>query len=206
MALLMSSQYTAAVATRSSSRHAPMPPPPTLRRRPHLLLAAASSSSPSSSQQPQQQQPQPPQPLPQDPLEYGHLLVALIDSNPYLSSASQGAVAASAGLAAAHGSKKITVLLIDEPGKSSGDSAGADPSLRLKTVAWHLRERGCEGVPFDMLERAVAEKGAASALVGETADEVGADLLVMSSGGVHDKHVDANLLAEFVSCPLLLLP
>lgn len=43
-------------------------------------------------------------------------------------------------------------------------------------------------------------------LLGDLADEVGADLLVVPSEAVHAKHVDANQLAEFVSCPLLLLP
>lgn len=147
----------------------------------------------------------PPAPIPQDPLTYRHLLVALVDSNPYLGSNSQGAIAAGADLALAHRSDKITVLLIDEPGESSGASAGADASVRVKTVAWHLRERGCQ-TEFDFLERPMGEKGAASALVGEVADDVGADLVVLSSQGVHERHIDANLLAEFVSVPVLLLP
>lgn len=42
--------------------------------------------------------------------------------------------------------------------------------------------------------------------VGDVADEANADLLVVSSEAVHSKKVDANLLAEFVPCPLLLLP
>lgn len=197
MALLMmrSQRLHTAAASSAASPSRPAPPPPTLRA-PHRRRVVASSSSSADAA---------PQPIPQDPLKYDHLLVALVDSNPYLSSNSQSAVAASADLARAHNSTKITFLLIDEPGKSSGDSAGADPSLRIKTVNWHLRERGCE-TSFDMLERPIAEKGAASALVGDVADEVGADLLVMSSSGVHDRHVDANLLAEFVSCPVLLLP
>lgn len=41
---------------------------------------------------------------------------------------------------------------------------------------------------------------------GDVADQVEADLVVMSSEAVHAKHVDANLLAEFVPCPVLLLP
>jgi hypothetical protein len=133
------------------------------------------------------------------------LLVALIDSNPYLDPNSHAALAAAADLASAHRSRKISVLLIDEPGKSSESSPGADASLRLKSVTWHIKERGCE-TPFDFLERGVGEKGAASALVGDVADEVGSDLLVLSSAGVHSKHLDANLLAEFVSCPILILP
>jgi len=212
MALRMRSQQL--VRRAGSSRRCPTPGAhapvtrstrPTRARPSSAAAAAASSSSSSGDAAAPAQQQQQQQPIPQDPLKYDHLLVALVDSNPYLSSASQGAVAAGADLAAAHKSARITVLLIDEPGRASGDSAGADPSIRLKTVAWHLRERGC-GAPFDMLERPVAEAGAASALVGDVADEVGADLLVLSSAGVHDGHVDANLLAEFVSCPVLLLP
>lgn len=45
-----------------------------------------------------------------------------------------------------------------------------------------------------------------SVLVGDVADEISADLLVISSEAVHTKQVDANLLAEFVPCPVLLLP
>lgn len=41
---------------------------------------------------------------------------------------------------------------------------------------------------------------------GEVADEVEADMLVLDSQAVHNKAIDANLLAEFVSCPVLLLP
>ena len=41
---------------------------------------------------------------------------------------------------------------------------------------------------------------------GDVADEVEADLVLLSTEAVHAKHVDANQLAEFVSCPLMLLP
>lgn len=41
---------------------------------------------------------------------------------------------------------------------------------------------------------------------GDFADEINADVVVLSSEAVHAKHVDANQLAEFVSCPVLLLP
>lgn len=43
-------------------------------------------------------------------------------------------------------------------------------------------------------------------LIGDVADEIQADLVLLSTEAVHAKHVDANQLAEFVSCPLLLLP
>lgn len=42
--------------------------------------------------------------------------------------------------------------------------------------------------------------------IGEIADELSADLVVLSSDIVHKHAVDANLLAEFVSCPILLVP
>lgn len=176
---------------------------------PRLCRLARSSSSIASSAQdaaPSSSSPPPSGAVAQlqDPLTYKHLLVALIDSNPYLDANSQTAVAAAAGLGNAHNSEKLTFVLIDEPGRSGSD-AGADASVRLKTLAWHLRERGC-ATPFDLLERPVGEKGKASALIGDVADEVGADLLLLSSAGVHAGHVDANLLAEFVSCPVLLLP
>lgn len=198
----MSTMLARAQQQQARSAAAPSPRPllPRFRRRRVLVAPPSSSSS-----QGADAAPPPAGVVAQDPLTYKHLLVALIDSNPYLDANSQSAVAAAADLARAHSSEKISFVLIDEPGRSSAESSGADASVRLKTVAWHLRERGC-GTPFDLLERPVGEKGAASALVGDVADEVGADLLLLSSAGVHAGHVDANLLAEFVSCPVLLLP
>lgn len=43
-------------------------------------------------------------------------------------------------------------------------------------------------------------------IAGDIADQSAADMVVMSSEAVHAKIVDANLLAEFVPCPMLLLP
>eukprot|EP00884_Botryococcus_braunii_P005233 jgi/Botrbrau1/14710/Bobra.0108s0060.1 len=40
----------------------------------------------------------------------------------------------------------------------------------------------------------------------DVADEISADMLVLSSTMIHSKAIDANLLAEFVPCPVLLLP
>jgi hypothetical protein len=42
--------------------------------------------------------------------------------------------------------------------------------------------------------------------IGDAADNFEADLVVMSTNVVHEKHVDANLLAEFVPAPVLFLP
>jgi hypothetical protein len=65
-----------------------------------------------------------------------------------------------------------------------------------------LREKGVE--EFQVLQRAT--KQPASVLIGDVADEVSADMVLVSSDAVHAKHVDANQLAEFVACPLLMLP
>lgn len=65
-----------------------------------------------------------------------------------------------------------------------------------------LHEAGCSDA--EILEKSIPESG--SVLVGDVADEIEADLVLVSSEAVHTKQVDANLLAEFVPCPVLLLP
>jgi phosphoribosylformimino-5-aminoimidazole carboxamide ribonucleotide (ProFAR) isomerase len=62
-------------------------------------------------------------------------------------------------------------------------------------------------VDVKCLEETVEAGGGRGAVaVGEAADSIGADLVVVASAAVHDKHVDANLLAEMVDAPVLLLP
>jgi hypothetical protein len=68
-------------------------------------------------------------------------------------------------------------------------------------VCRSLHEAGCADA--EILEKTM-ESG--SVLVGDVADEIEADLVLVSSEAVHTKQVDANLLAEFVPCPVLLLP
>lgn len=68
-------------------------------------------------------------------------------------------------------------------------------------LARSLHEAGCEDA--EILEKSM-ESG--SVLVGDVADEIAADLVLVSTEAVHTKQVDANLLAEFVPCPVLLLP
>ncbi|KAG2489269.1 hypothetical protein HYH03_012289 [Edaphochlamys debaryana] len=129
-------------------------------------------------------------------LSYNRLLLTILDGNPFLSDGSKTAVATAALLAKQY-SSKVTVLVVDEPGTEN-----ADPSRRLESIGWHLKERGC--LDYEVVERAITSP--ASVLVGDVADEISADMVVLSSEAVHAKHVDANQLAEFVSCPVLLLP
>lgn len=127
--------------------------------------------------------------------EWEHVLVAIIDSNPALSTASRTALATAAVLAA---KGKLTCLFLDDEGKEIDNS-------RIQMVQRQLEERGIGNVSF--LEEAIEHSsGKGSVAVGEAADNVGADLVVLSSAAVHEKHIDANLLAEFVPAPVLLLP
>ena len=72
-------------------------------------------------------------------------------------------------------------------------------------VQQQLQDRGLVNVKI--LEESIEHSsGKGSVAVGEAADEVDADLVVLSTAAVHEKHVDANLLAEFVNAPVLLLP
>lgn len=58
---------------------------------------------------------------------------------------------------------------------------------------------------FKLLER-LGEGSKPTAIIGEIADEMNLDVVIMSMEAIHSKHVDANLLAEFIPCPVLLLP
>ncbi|WIA28455.1 hypothetical protein OEZ86_010999 [Tetradesmus obliquus] len=138
----------------------------------------------------QQQQ----QSAPVERLQYDKILLTILDSNPYLSDGSRQAISTCADLAKIHNSK-VTVLVVDQPG------AEGDPTVKLQVINKSLQEAGCEGA--DILEKA---QGSGSVLVGDVADEISADLVLISSEAVHTKQVDANLLAEFVPCPVLLLP
>lgn len=58
---------------------------------------------------------------------------------------------------------------------------------------------------FGLMER-LGEGKKPTAIIGEVADDLNLDLVVLSMEAIHSKHVDANLLAEFIPCPVLLLP
>eukprot|EP00803_Ostreobium_quekettii_P007694 evm.model.scf_696.3 EVM.evm.TU.scf_696.3 scf_696:32247-36513(+) len=127
---------------------------------------------------------------------YDKLLLTISDANPYLSDGSRQALAMTAGLASIHKSK-VTVLMVEEPGE-----AQTSMEARSEAVSNDLRYRGCSD--FQLLCKELDTK--CSVVVGEVADEIEADLVVISSDSVHKKTVDANLLAEFVPCPVLMVP
>eukprot|EP00245_Coleochaete_scutata_P001356 TRINITY_DN11663_c0_g1_i1.p1 TRINITY_DN11663_c0_g1~~TRINITY_DN11663_c0_g1_i1.p1 ORF type:complete len:264 (-),score=30.51 TRINITY_DN11663_c0_g1_i1:621-1304(-) len=129
---------------------------------------------------------------------FKHILLPILDRNPYLSEATRQVTATAAGLAKKFGAD-VTVVVIDEDAKESI----TDHEARMKSIRWHMAEGGFED--FGLLER-MGEGKKPAAVVGEVADDLNLDLVVMSMESIHHKHIDGNLLAEFVPCPILLLP
>jgi hypothetical protein len=78
----------------------------------------------------------------------------------------------------------------------------------MEAINAFLTQAGVDAAGVTFLEKSLADEpgGNASAVVGDAAVTAGATLCVLSSDAVHTRGADANLLAEFVDCPLLLLP
>lgn len=129
---------------------------------------------------------------------FKHLLLPITDRNPYLSEGTRQAAATTAALAKKYGAD-ITVVVIDDKPKESHP----EHDTQLATIRWHLSEGGFQ--EFRLLEK-LGEGTKPTAIIGEVADDLSLDLVVLSMEAIHSKHVDANLLAEFIPCPVLLLP
>ncbi|GAV74723.1 Usp domain-containing protein [Cephalotus follicularis] len=131
--------------------------------------------------------------------QFKHLLLPITDRNPYLSEGTRQAAATAAALANKYGAD-ITVVVIDEEQKESLP----EYETQLSSIRWHLSQEG-GFQQFNLLER-LGERNKPTAIIGEVADDLNLDLVVISMEAIHSKHVDANLLAEFIPCPVLLLP
>ncbi|XP_044470438.1 uncharacterized protein LOC123199479 [Mangifera indica] len=129
---------------------------------------------------------------------FKHLLLPITDRNPYLSEGTKQAAATTATLAKKYGAD-ITVVVIDEKQRESLP----EHESQLSSIRWHLSEGGFQ--EFRLLER-LGEGNKPTAIIGEVADDLNLDLVVLSMEAIHSKHVDANLLVEFIPCPVLLLP
>jgi len=136
--------------------------------------------------------------LAEDAFNFKHLLLPITDGNPYLSEGTRQAVSTTAALAKKYGAD-ITVVVIDEKQKESLPKH----ETQLSSIRWHLSEGGFQ--EFKLLER-LGEGNKPTAIIGEVADDLNLDLVVISMEAIHSKHVDANLLAEFIPCPVILLP
>ncbi|PRQ47344.1 putative rossmann-like alpha/beta/alpha sandwich protein [Rosa chinensis] len=131
--------------------------------------------------------------------QFKHVLLPITDRNPYLSEGTRQAIATSAALANKYGAD-LTVVVIDEKQKESIP----EHETQLSTIRWHLSEGGFQ--EFKLLERLGEGVNKPTAIIGEVADDLNLDLVVISMEAIHSKHVDANLLAEFIPCPVILLP
>ncbi|XP_010266857.1 PREDICTED: uncharacterized protein LOC104604277 isoform X2 [Nelumbo nucifera] len=129
---------------------------------------------------------------------FKHLLLPITDRNPYLSDGTRLAAATTAALAKKYGAD-ITVVVIDENPKESFP----EHDTQLSSIRWHLSEGGFQ--EFKLIER-LGEGNKPTAIIGEVADDLNLDLVVISMEAIHSKLIDANLLAEFIPCPVLLLP
>ncbi|KAJ0969902.1 hypothetical protein J5N97_022779 [Dioscorea zingiberensis] len=127
-----------------------------------------------------------------------HLLLPVTDQNPYLSAGTRQAAATTTALAKKYGAD-ITVVVIDDKPKESIP----EHDTLLSSIRWHLSEGGFQ--EFGLMER-LGDGKKPTTIIGEVADDLNLDLVVLSMEAIHSKHVDANLLAEFIPCPVLLLP
>ena len=101
------------------------------------------------------------------------------------------------------------MLIVDEDKKEPP----CDTTVRANTLRWAvLQEAGWgeanatpeeDNARYEHIERRGEQTELA---ISEVAEEVGADVVVVAAMSVHSRAVDANLLAEFVSCPLLVVP
>ncbi|KAL8133626.1 uncharacterized protein LOC141712609 [Apium graveolens] len=130
--------------------------------------------------------------------QFKHLLLPITDRNPYLSEGTRQATSTAAALAKKYGAE-ITVVVIDGNQKESLP----EHETQLSSIRWHLSEGGF--TEYKLLER-LGDGSKPTAIIGEIADELSLDMVIMSMEAIHSKHVDANLLAEFIPCPVLLLP
>lgn len=130
--------------------------------------------------------------------EFKHLLLPITDRNPYLSEGTRQAIATTSALAKKYGAD-ITVVVIDEQQKESLP----EHETQLSSIRWHLSEGGLKD--YNLLER-LGEGSKPTAIIGDVADDLNLDLVVISMEAIHTKHIDANLLAEFIPCPVMLLP
>ncbi|XP_008806133.1 uncharacterized protein LOC103718903 [Phoenix dactylifera] len=127
-----------------------------------------------------------------------HVLLPIADRNPYLSEGTRQAAATTTALAKKYGAD-ITVVVIDDKPKESIP----EHDTQLSSIRRHLSEGGFK--EFGLMER-LGDGKMPTAIIGEVADDLNLDLVVLSMEAIHSKHVDGNLLAEFIPCPVLLLP
>ena len=129
---------------------------------------------------------------------YANVLLAVCDDRAYLTPGTRAACAAAAAHALAAGPGATLRILVADPKPLP---PGVDAGVRADTLRWHITQAGWAGEPPELLQR--AGENAATAISDAAED---ADCVVLAASAVHAKVVDVNLLAEFMPCPLLLVP
>ena len=128
---------------------------------------------------------------------YANVLLAVCDDSAYLRPGTRAACAAAVAHALAAGAGATLRVLVADPKPLP---PGVDAGVRADTLRWHISQAGWTKEP-ELLQR--AGENAATAISDAAED---ADCVVLAAAAVHAKVVDVNLLAEFMPCPLLLVP
>mmetsp|Transcript_46864 Transcript_46864/g.85894 ORF Transcript_46864/g.85894 Transcript_46864/m.85894 type:complete len:219 (+) Transcript_46864:73-729(+) len=127
-----------------------------------------------------------------------HILLVVLDDNPYLSGSTKAALKHAA--VGAKAGNKVTAMVLP----ATPDGNVTNPEVLVNTLRWWFEENE---VPADRYEELVPEgKTAPAALVAEAVDELECDQVVMSAEAVAKKRIDMPLLATFLDCPVLLVP
>ncbi|KAK3236560.1 hypothetical protein CYMTET_53302 [Cymbomonas tetramitiformis] len=123
------------------------------------------------------------------------MLLVLVDSNPYLSSGSKQSLEVATRTAKDLGCK-VTVAVIDDLNSS------VDVKIRADTVAFWMAENDFSDYELSEIKTA----NLPTLVVSDLCEETDFQIAVVSTDAVSQKLVDANLLSEFILCPLLLVP
>mmetsp|Transcript_41187 Transcript_41187/g.94734 ORF Transcript_41187/g.94734 Transcript_41187/m.94734 type:complete len:210 (-) Transcript_41187:101-730(-) len=127
-----------------------------------------------------------------------HVLLVVLDDNPYLSGSTKAALKHAA--IGAKAGNKVTAMVL--PGTPDGNLT--NPEVLVNTLRWWFEENE---VPADRYEELVPSVNMApAALVADAVEELECDQVVISAEAVAKKRIDIPLLATFLGCPMLLVP
>jgi len=132
------------------------------------------------------------------PFDCETLLLCLFDANPSLSEGARESLVAAAALAKkneAGGGATGVVLLCAQDADASLDERNQAAVDALAGMG----VRSVQVVKQDLVPKA-------EVVIGDVVDQEGAGMVILPWETLHYHSIDANLLSEFVSCPVLLLP
>jgi nucleotide-binding universal stress UspA family protein len=104
-------------------------------------------------------------------------------------------------LAQQHGSRVVLLAVVEE----EGEGVMHDPATVTRVLEQVRARFEEEGIACDVFERA----GKPAFVIGDVADEVNADLIVMGTRGItleDDQHSTAARVIQLAPCPVLVVP